>query len=403
MSLKILKSGVVVSGAVISLAFSLGCGSDTTGPGTKTAAQLYWQLTLNHHGITLATVSPYDTIQLIATPRTITGDTLTTTARPIFTTSDTSITIDSTGFVRVHGTATRLNIKVAAKLTVGGAAGLTLTDTAILNVVQFTSAASVPVLDSLIFRPVPGDSARRAVIPDTGGIGGGALAPVRQDFTSIVKDVPGNVIPNIAVRFGSSNPQVANFGNPTIGTVTAITPGVVLLTAETTVYGTSRTDSMLYVVGWPLVQQITYGNKLNVSFPTSTLGPPNRFFGVGSRVIGLGGAVVWINQTSGLTDDSLDVIFDDTVGIRGPTVPTMINLEASVLIPFAYPPDPSANIPALGTIQPISFLLPDIVYYETDATNSAVRYFTKSGTYHWHSQRQGISGTIRVVSNDSIK
>jgi hypothetical protein len=408
MSLRTLKMSVVISGVML----SLGCGSDTTGPGTKTAAQRYWQLTLNHHAITLATISPYDTIQLIATPRTITGDTLATTARPVFTTSDTSITIDSTGFIRVHGTDTRTNITVIAKLTVGGAAGLTLADTAFVNVVQQTSADLVPMMDSLILRPVAGDSARRATIPDT-GFGFGVQLPITQDFdTSIVKDALGNAIPNVAVRFRSADRLIARFVDPTIGTVTAISPGAVLLTAEATVYGKSKTVSLPYIVGWPLQQKLTYGGSLGsknvsgLSLPAQILTPPNILQSQGSYnfVIGQGGDIIWINHTVGLVDDSMDVQFDDTVGIRGPTVPTTISSLTTVFhfppFVFTYPPDPSANIPALSTIQQIPFF--GFLFFSNSPSNSAIRYFTRSGTYHWRSLRRGLSGTIKVVSNDSM-
>jgi hypothetical protein len=398
--------GIVVSGVILSLGFSLGCGSDTTGPGAKTAAQRYWQLTLNHHAITLATISPYDTIQLIATPRTITGDTLTTTERPIFTTSDTSITIDSTGFVRVHGTDTKLNIVVTAKLTVGGHAGLTLTDQATINVVQQTSAGLVPMMDSLIFRPVAGDSARRAIIPDTGLDVSGT--PVTQDLDiPVVRDAQGNAIPDAAVRFTSSDRSIARFANASSGTVTAIGSGAVLLTAEATVYGRSKTDSIRYVVGMPLLQEVVYGGTFGQldGLLQRTLSPPNRLHNqTSSLVVGLGGAVIWMNRTLGLVDDSMDVQFDDTVGIRGPTVPTRINDVTPFFLPFlafAYPPDPNANIPAMGTIQVIN-LGPGFDFYVDNTSNSAIRYFTRLGTYHWHSVRRGISGSIRVVSNDSL-
>jgi hypothetical protein len=406
--MKTIKLGIVISGVML----SLGCGSDTTGPGAKTAAQRYWQLTLNHHAITLATISPYDTIQLIATPRTITGDTLTTTARPIFTTSDTSITIDSTGFVRVHGTATRTNIDVIAKLTVGGADGLTLADTAFVNVVQQTSADLVPMMDSLIFRPVAGDSASRSALTSANiSQFGGIVSPTEQVFdTPLVKDSLGNEIPNAAVRFKSADISIASiFGFTKSATVTTVSPGVVLLTAEATVYGRSKTDSIRYVVGWPELQRIRYGYAVRLQtvagIPVTPATPPNKFLEAVSDVIvlGQGGAILWINTTMGFADDSMDVQFDDTVGVRGPTVPTTINGVSEFPFPpfgFQYPVDPSANIPALGTIQQVSFA--GFLLYSTNASNSAIRYFTRSGTYQWRSLRRGLSGTIRVVSNDSI-
>jgi hypothetical protein len=309
----------------------------------------------------------------------------------------------------VHGTITRTNITVTAKLTVGGAAGLTLTDQAIVNVVQQTSADLVPMMDSLIFRPVAGDSASRSTLTSAGTLAG--ILPTAQDFDiPVVRDELGNEIPNAVVRYKSADDGIARFNFQTSSTVTAVSPGAVLLTAEATVYGKSITDTILYVVGWPLFQEIVYGYGITTPIisgvPVSTATPPNQIrndFNTDDYVIGQGGAILWINQTMGLTDDSMDVQFDDTVGVRGPTVPTTINTIALFPFPpfgFQYPVDPSANIPALGTIQQISFA--GFLLYSTNASNSAIRYFTRSGTYHWRSIRRGLSGTIRVVSNDSI-
>jgi hypothetical protein len=277
-----------------------------------------------------------------------------------------------------------------------------LVDTAIVNVIKQTSVASVPVMDSLIFRPVAGDSARRAVVPDTGGSG-----VVTQDFdTLVVKDAAGNAIPGVVVRFRSADPLVAGFARANSGTVTVVAAGKVLLTAEATVYGKSLTDSVLYVVGWPLVQIIKYGGRWQGvgSFgKQNQFDLPNRLQTVGNLVVGQGGAVIWQNQTFGLADDSMDVQFDDTVGIRGPTVSTSISGLIPLFPPFAspYPPDPNANIPAMGSVQGFE-VIPGFFIYSVNANSSAIRYFTRTGTYHWRSIRRGVSGSVRVVSNDSI-
>jgi hypothetical protein len=236
--------------------------------------------------------------------------------------------------------------------------------------------------------------------------------PITQNFdTPVVKDALGNEIPNAAVVFKSADPTIANFVDASSGTVTAMSSGAVLLTAEATVYGRNKTDSIRYVVGWPLIQKVMYGsviiiNGVGPGCPCTSVTPPNKMISSANTdgyVIGQGGAVLWINQTMGFPNDSMDVQFDDTVGVRGPTVPTTINSIALFPFPpfgFQYPVDPNADIPALGTIQQISFA--GFLLYSSNASNSAIRFFTQSGTYHWHSLRRGLSGTIHVVSNDSI-
>lgn len=368
----------------VSAAVSVSCTNDTTAPRARDDASLYWQLTLNHHAITLATVAPYDTIQLTATPRSITGAPLTTSARPTFTTSDTAITIDSTGLVRVHGTSTQLNIMVIAQLTVGGATGSILVDTAMINVIEQSSAATVPMAASLMVHPDVGDSAKRAVILPNGTIATQAFA------APFVRTSAGDSIPNAVVRFSSSDPLIADFVNPTQGTVTAVSMGTVVLTAEATVYGKRLTDSLSYTVGLPLQKFINYGAACAGGAPGSTpfcLKPslPNKLQYGGNLVVSVGANIVWANSMWQTTKDSLDVVFDDTNGVEG-----LSRMET--IAGVAFQPDVGGNIPAFGTITCLFFC-------RFNAVDLRVRKFTKPGTYHWHSQIQNVSGTIEVKTD----
>jgi hypothetical protein len=382
----------VVWGTVLLVA---GCGGDTTGPSSRS---LYWQLQLNHHAVTLATVAPYDTIQLTATPLDVTGAPIATTVQPVYTTSDTSITIDSTGFVRVHRTgSSKLNITVVAKLVVGGPTGSTLVDTAVVNVVNVTG--TIPTLDSLLLRPVVGDSARRAVI-DTAGKAG-----VSQTLDSMVAKMGETKIVDAMVHYASSDPLIASFASPnTAGTpkVNANAPGVVLLTAEATVYGTTRVDSLWYTVGYPLQGFYSYG--LGEMFFNSNKGPlpTTNALSVGTLTVGQGAAVLWGNSVAALADDSLDVQFDASTGVVGLSAPatfTGVNNHA-----IKIPAGSGGNIPAFPaeTVSVIHFgrLMIYQLYY--DSLTSKARVFSRPGTYHWVSKHQGIAGNVVVVSNDSL-
>jgi hypothetical protein len=350
---------------------------------------VYWQVTLNHHAITLATVAPYDTIHLVATPRTVDGTPIPTTALPVFTANDTSIMIDSLGMVRVHGTQTKTNIIVTARLTVQGT---TLVDTAYVNVVQQTSAATVPVMQSLQLRPVTGDSAIRSGITATG-------EPGTQTFASpLVTTVSGDSIPNVVVRFASANPLIASFEDPRVGTVTAVATGRVLLTAEATVYGRRQVDSLWYTVGWPVEGLVQYGGIESYVYSPPDL--PNRLQQGADIVINQGGMVIWVNSTWGRTDNSLDVQFDDTTAVAGLQEMTDVSLQwwGDVV---TVPPDAGGNILPFGTIVPVFDGYGN--YFIDGPDNVRVRIFSRVGTYHWHSLRQGIMGTIHVLANDAIK
>jgi hypothetical protein len=371
-----------------------GCGGDTTGP-SSSMGPLYWQLQLNHHAITLGRLAPYDTIQLTATPLDPTGAPIVTTARPVYTTSDTSITIDSTGFVRVHwaNASDRTNIQVVAQLTIGdGRQGLTLADTAIVNVVNPTGAQ--PTFDSLVFRPVADDSARRAVIDAAGKKG------VKQVFDRPVVKWGAANIPNAIVHYASSDPLIASFTttNTTAApTINANAPGVVLLTAEATVYGVRRVDSVWYTVGYPLLLIASYGVGEQFQFDIPTQ-PRNRL-PLGTLTIGQGGVVLWGNSLLNVADDSMDVEFDDPTDVAG--LPTTMTFKG--LFSIVIPAGSGGNIPAFPATQwtgPDAFNLHYITY---DSVSSKARLFPKPGTYHWVGRHQGVEGTVIVVSNDSLR
>jgi hypothetical protein len=381
------------------LLVAAGCGGDTapTGPAAATAP-LYWQLQLNHHAVTLATVAPYDTIQLTATPVDPDGVPIATTVRPVYTTNDTSITIDSTGFVRVHRTGSNaLGIQVVATFQTTDARATTLADTVMINVVNWNSAAVVPRLDSLLFRPVSGDSARRALINTLGQLG-------TQTFDQpLVKTATGDTISNVLVRYHTSDALIASVAMPIARStrapeITIHAPGVVLLTAETTVYGKHVIDSVWYTVGYPLRLVCSYGIGEIVYNPELASVPAN-FLTLGQLTIGQGGAVLWGNSIQGTADDSLDIAFDRTTGIVGLTTTASF---PGVTGAITIPPGPGGNIPAFpaATLEPFFGGLEVLTF---DSVTSKARVFTQPGTYQWTSQRHQVAGTVTVVSNDSLR
>jgi hypothetical protein len=379
-----------------------GCGGDSTGP---TTAPPYRRVQLNHHAITLATVAPYDTIRLTTTPVDVNGTPVTTAllTKPVYTTSDTSITIDSTGFVRVHRTGSdKLGIPVIATLQVGsGVSSVTLADTAFVNVVNFASAADVPQLHALHLEPFAGDSARRPVVDALNQPGLQSLD------NALVTTATGAIIQKAVVRVVSSDSLIASVTTPLFSPeapqVTTHAPGVVLLRAEATVFGTRLTDSLWYVVGYPLRLICAYGTGeyfLNAD-PTAGVSPvpATNVLSLGQLMVGQGGAVLWGNSIVGTSHDSLDIQFDRTTGVGG--VPTPIEFQSIYgLQTIEIPAGHDGNIPAFPAAPQV-----DMFGFHTklyDATTSKARVFTQAGTYQWHSTLQGIQGTVMVISNDSL-
>src|SRR5690348_13021390 len=93
------RVGVVLLGLV----GVLGCGHDTTGPAPRDPTTLLWQLDVNHQAVTLATVAPYDTVQLVATPRALGGAPLAGAVVTYRTTDATSVVVSPTGLVTARG------------------------------------------------------------------------------------------------------------------------------------------------------------------------------------------------------------------------------------------------------------------------------------------------------------
>lgn len=374
----------------------MACGHDATAPAASRS--FYWQLQLNHHAVTLATVAPYDTIHLVATALDQTGAPLPVVARPTYTLSDTSITIDSAGLVRVHWTGSDAPpVTVIATFSVGAAHVQTLADTVVFNIVNWNSASEVPMLDSLIFRPVAGDSARRAVI-DTGNV------PGMQTFDAVVaKTANGAIISNVLVRYKTSDSLIANIASPVSATsaqINAFQPGVVLLTAEATVYGRRKVDSLWYTVGYPLRILWTYG--VGQLYQLKSIPIPDNYVALGQLTVGQGGAILWGNTTQGKPNNSLDIQFDDTTGIVGLSESTAFSGMLGPIMILAG--TRGGNIPAFpaAPIVEIPFGTETLNRVGLDSTTSKARTFTQPRIYHWSSVLQGITGTVTVVSNDSL-
>src|ERR1041385_5766589 len=95
------------------------CGGDVVAPKpAPDPSHLYWALTLDHHAITLSTVAPYDTLQLVPTARAATGDPLPFAGAVIYTTSDPlSVEVSANGQLRAGAAGN--GFRVTARLTTG--------------------------------------------------------------------------------------------------------------------------------------------------------------------------------------------------------------------------------------------------------------------------------------------
>jgi hypothetical protein len=340
----------------------------------------------------MATVSPYDTLQLVATPLDENDDPIATTARATYAVNDTSLVIDSVGLMRVHWSNSNLSgIQVVAQLTVNGQ---TLADTALVSI---TAGMPTRFMDSLILRPVIGDSARRSVLDAVGN-------KQRQTLTSpVARTAAGLSIPNASVYFTSSDTLIASFLSANTSNaprVIANAPGQALLKAEATVYGKRLEDSLWYTAGYSLGAVYAYGIPAFSSFvlPQSLV----NTWATGTVRIAQGGAVLWGNSITGQADDSLDVQFDDSTAVAGLTVAKQfLGLALGNLV--TIPAGSGGNIMAFPAAVVTHDTVGNFYYLRYDSLTAEARVFPQPGTYHWVSRHQGISGNVVVIANDSIK
>lgn len=376
---RFLRVGVVLAG----VGAGLGCASDTTGPRPISPAQLYWQLALNHHAITLALTPPYNTVQLVATPRAATGTLLADTRPTTYTVTDaygnpdTNVTVSSTGLLMA--VAPDAGIRVIAAHTIGQ---VTRVDTATVNVNDVTP---VPHVAALVQAFPPGDSARwtSATLTTTEGVFGHPIA------TQSVLDSAGNPVPNVAIRFTASDSVImvdfSTFKSILgFGALLPYRPERLKLIAEATVYGVSLTDTIQYTVGWPLVKVV----HVVPWYPAGSRTPVGAFTPPVDTVA-VGATVVWVNE-SGLP---ADVVFDDSTAAQSADS-TAVNTG---VLAFTYRlhNQASGNLPVWTT------KLDTVAVYSDGSVQTypevQARRFPVAGTYRYHSALYGTTGVLYVL------
>lgn len=341
------RGGLRVLGVLSVLAGSLlGCSSDTA-PGTapRSAAQTYWALQLNQHAINLATVAPYDTVQLHATPLTAAGTPL-AGAGPVTyrVVSDSTVTVTAAGVVTARFVSQGTPTLVVASLTTQG---MTLTDTAL---VQVTDTVPQHALATFTLQPTSGDSAKRAV---------DVLEQQPQAWPVRATDAGGTPVCSstpcpLLVYYTSSNPAVATIDRNT-AIITPVDTGRTVFTATTWAYGVPKRDSVVFTVGYALSYFLNVWADGFHAAPVITLG-------VGADVTFRN--VISCLQACAVTvprqDSVVDVVFD-----HPPVVP-----DTGSCLFNGYPfcaPSGTGNITLSGVFV------------------SAARRFPVAGRYRYHS------------------
>ncbi len=325
------------------------CSDEIVAPVAPPTAA-YWELRLNHHAILLSLRPPHNSLQLMATPYTSTGDiwrsalsdahtdSLLAQSPTEFTSRDsTKVLVSSTGVITARSEQEGFVYVVATR----SIQGLTHTDSALVRV---RDVVSPPVLDTFRMRPPDGDSAKDAVA----GLFQGSK---RMIFT--IKDRSGTVIDNVPVYLASSNAPVADVLNgnrfATAKSVKAIRPGQTMLQAETWIFGVARRDSLIFAVGYPIKAVPFLGGAQSID-PGGVLFKSMYDFGPGAIVdwtnnTGVRGAAAARSGGVPMNGVPVDLVFDDSLnvlpainswqnsgggnirGLPGDTMPGSVNIQ----------------------------------------------------------------------------
>lgn len=385
------------------LPFMIACQGDHLTPAMPVdPAVLYWDLRLNHHAVTLSTAAPYDTLTLTATPRNSMGEPLGGLPAPTYRSTDPERVAVTEGGVLIAAQPTAQPVPVVATLV---SENLQHVDTVLVRV---DTATVPPQLGSFSIQSVPPDSAKNAargglgsmkyllnrlvVAADTGG------APFSEVTVSFDPNdlIPAPVpVPDLLVAFHSSDTTIAKVeyrnigGNMGVFTLLGLRPGTVTLRASTSAFGITKTDTLVFRIGEPLITfmggnaNLTSGReRYRDTLPDGSVVP---VYGDPVRVA-TGGLVLFAL-------DSADVTFADPTNV-GPAV----NADPyynSFLLCFLFVPSctDSGNIPVTDTK-----LLPGGGF-----TGKFVgRTFPVPGTYEYQSRVAGstASTTGRIIVVD---
>jgi hypothetical protein len=338
----------VVIGSLLSGLALGGCGGDSSAPSAPLdASQTFWALEVNYHGVNMATVAPYNTVQLHTVALNPTGDSLPGVGQPTYSTSDSSVSVSPTGLVTAHFATSD---KPALVLVSKQYQGITLQDTVIVKVTDTLPQYPLATFQFEMRNGVP-----------ISALGDGEQPVTIRATTTTGQVVCDSISCPLALHYTSANPTIALFSHDpfTKATLSLRNPGHTFLTASTWYYGTVWSDTLTFTVNYRShaeVQAFIVNNRIMYSAPSSIV------LGVGADVTFGCSATVGCNTP-------IDIIFDD---------PSAADTASSSLFGgfIIEPPTGSGNIDAFGG---------DSATFANLFALARSRRFLKPGRYHYHS------------------
>jgi len=322
---------------------------------SKDPTQLLSRATLPYHAINLATIAPYNMVNLAVDARL--ADNSVAPGVASYSVSDSTVSVDSAGLVTANfATSSPAVIRVSFRYN-----GQTRRDSAWVNVV---GAVPTPLPSAIIVQPIPGE-----------------LPRTEPSFQTLVlasaEDATHATVPGILIALESSNPNAALVDNS--GLVTGVRAGTTQLIGSAFVYDRALQDSLEFTT----TEVSHFGFTL--AAPRIAHGDTVFTFGTDTARITTGGIVRWENYTS----FPLDVVFDDPSAA-----------DSARAFPFS-----SASPTGTGNIAPflidsagLKLLQPYTPEYNhlIDSTAVRARQFNVPGIYPFRSVLLRIHSVIRV-------
>jgi hypothetical protein len=338
-------------------ALILGCGSEDVVSPVNNSAAAFWALRLERSAVTMALASPYDTLQLVATPRTASGAPIPGLPAVTFSTTNVNtVQVDGTGFLTAVGLTP--GTVVVASLT---ADGVTHADTATVAVTPDPGAL---LITSFSIQPVPPDSARMAL--------GGTLLETNRTLTPIVMDAGGNQVLDLPIRYTTLDETTATIDRWG-GAVTGVSLGYAPLVATLTAYGRSFADTVQYRIGAPAYTAVHIHGPLYayVKYQEGSFDPD-------SVTVGTGAVIQWedagrINGTqTDITFDSVQALVLDSVPEGFSCVYYTTDCGGTGSVPAFGPPlvDPTGEGYFLAQFRARRFTQPGVYRYTNTLWNT---------------------------------
>jgi hypothetical protein len=341
----------IVIGSLLSGLALLGCDGDGSGPAAPLdASHTFWALQVNYHGVNMATAAPYNTLQLHTVALNINGDSLSGWGDPIYSTSDSAVSVSPTGLVTAHFATVR---KPTMVFVTKQYQGVTLWDTVMIAVTDTIPQHPLATFKFEMPGGVPSASLDASSVPVT----------IRATTTT-GDTMCDSVACPLALHYTSANPAVAQTSYRkdqfSTNSLSLSNPGRTFLTASTWYYGTVQSDTLTFTVtrhASAYVDVQTLNNR--VHFQTAPI-----------LVLDVGSVVSFGCFADDHCTTPIDIVFDD---------PLVADTASARFVGGGIvvgPPTGTGNIEAFGgdSISPVGFALA-----------FRARRFSRPGKYHYHS------------------